>query len=234
MIRSIYWYIRFALSLVFKIPAMLKYKNLSKKESPEQYIDAVNEIVKKWATAHVKRSGATFHITGCEHVPQDGPVLFVANHQSDFDIAVFMCFIPRSKGYVSKVQLLRVPLLRTWMMNLRCVFLDRDDMRKSAKAINECIAILKSGYPMVVFPEGTRSKTGETGEFKAGSFKLATKSKAPIVPVTIKGTRNIMEGNNYIIKPAEVTITVHPVVYTENLSKEEEAILPERIKAIIG
>lgn len=234
VIHSVFWYLRFVVSLILLIPKMFKYKKLTTELPFDQYIDDVNYIVTKWASSHVKFSHAKFNVTGCENVPKDGSVLFVSNHQSDFDIAIFMCFIPRSKGYVAKVQLLQVPLLRTWMKYLGCIFLDRSDMRKSAKAINECIALLKNGYSMVIFPEGTRSKTGEMGEFKPGSFKLATKSKAPIVPVTIIGSRNIMEGNNYIIKPSEVTVIVHPAVYTDNLTKEEESALPNKIWNIIN
>ena len=73
-------------------------------------------------------------------------------------------------------------------------------MKQSAQTIIDGIKQLKAGINMVIFPEGTRSKGAPVGEFKAGSFKLATKSKAPIVPVTIDGTYKVMEGNKNKIK----------------------------------
>ena len=86
---------------------------------------------------------------------------------------------------------------------------------------------------MVVFPEGTRSKGEQMGEFKAGSFKLATKAKVPIIPVTIDGSYKIMEGNKYRICPAKVNVYVHKPIETALIPKEQESKLPELVQKII-
>ena len=112
--------------------------------------------------------------------------------------------------------------------------MDRGDIKQSAQIIIEGIKQLKNGINMVIFPEGTRSKTGELGEFKAGSFKLAIKSKRPLVPIMIDGTRNIMEANNYKIKAETVNLYIHKPIDTTELSKEDIAQLPEKVKAIIN
>jgi len=127
----------------------------------------------------------------------------------------------------------KIPVVRTWMGLMHCVFMERGNLRKAAEAISEGIKILKSGYSMVLFPEGTRSKGNHMNEFKAGGFKLATKPEVPIVPVTIKGSYKLMELNNSKIKPAEIEIYIHPMIPTENLTREEEGNLPDRVKAII-
>ena len=106
-------------------------------------------------------------------------------------------------------------------------------MKQSAQIIVEGIKQLKSGINMVIFPEGKRSKTGRIGEFKAGSFKLATKAKKPVVPVTIDGTLGVMEGNHYIIKPGTINLYVHPPIDTALMTKEEAAELPVRVRDII-
>lgn len=111
--------------------------------------------------------------------------------------------------------------------------MDRHDMKQSAQVIIDGIKQLKSGINMVIFPEGTRSKTGALGDFKAGSFKLATKSKCPIVPITIDGTRNIMEANNYFIKKQNINLYIHPPIDVTTLTKEETAELPDKVKEII-
>ena len=111
--------------------------------------------------------------------------------------------------------------------------MDRKDMKKSLETILAGIKLLKEGKSLVVFPEGTRSRCDEVGEFKQGSFKLATKSNVPIVPVTIDGTYKIMEGNNYIIKPAEVNVYIHEPIFMESLDKEGKAMLPQTVKDII-
>ena len=120
------------------------------------------------------------------------------------------------------------------MKRIHCLFMDRGDIKQSAQIIIEGIKQLKNGINMVIFPEGTRSKTGELGEFKAGSFKLAIKSKRPLVPITIDGTRNIMEANNYKIKAETVNLYIHKPIDTTELSKEDIAQLPEKVKAIIN
>ena len=122
------------------------------------------------------------------------------------------------------------------MKHMYCVFMDRSSLRKSSEAIIHGIKILKDGHSLVIFPEETRSKGNSLGDFKAGSFKLATKSKKPIVPITISGSYKIMEANSkkWLIKPGTVDFYIHPMVETLNLSKEEQDLLPEKIKAIIN
>ena len=141
--------------------------------------------------------------------------------------------MPVAKGFVAKVELGKFPFINEWMKRIHCLFMDRSDIKQSAQIIVEGIKQLKSGINMVIFPEGTRSKTGKLGEFKAGSFKLATKSKRPLVPITIDGTRNIMEANNYKIKAETVNLYIHKPIDTTTLTKEEMAELPEKVKAII-
>lgn len=231
--RTIYWYLNFAVSLILKTPQLFTIKKKYKTMERLKFLKLVNKCAKEWATSQLKASGATFHVDGKENIPKDEAVLFISNHQGNFDIAIFLSLIEKEKGYIAKSEILKIPLLRDWMKYLECIFMDRSDMRKSAESIIEGISKLKSGYSLVVFPEGTRSKGNKTGEFKAGSFKLATKSKATIVPVTINGSYKIMESNNNKIKPAEVFITIHPPIKTKELTGEEIVELPKKVENII-
>ena len=233
MFRTVAWYTNFAFSLIFKIPDMIKVNKLLKMEKVQEADAYVHEVATRWAMSHMKMSGAKVKIYGQENIPADIPVLFVSNHQSNFDIALFMSYINKPKGYISKIEMSKIPLLRTWMKHLHCVFMERGNLRKAAEAINEGIRNLKSGYSMVLFPEGTRSKGDEMRDFKAGAFKLATKPKVPIIPVTIKGSYKLMEANGNMIKPAEVELYIHPMVVTAELTREDEAELPQHIREII-
>ncbi|WBW95165.1 lysophospholipid acyltransferase family protein [Oceanirhabdus sp. W0125-5] len=233
MLRTIAWYSNFAGSLVLKIPQMYKVKRLQKTLDEQEATKYIHDITSKWAKNHVKVSGAKINVFGEENIPEDIPVVFISNHQGNFDIALFMSYINKPKGYIAKVEMKKVPLIRTWMEFMNCVFMDRSNIRKSAQAIIEGIKILKGGHSLVIFPEGTRSKGGDVGEFKAGSFKLATKAKVPIVPVTIDGSYKLMEQNKNKIKPAEVNLYIHPMIETKDLSKEEQNELPEKVKQII-
>jgi 1-acyl-sn-glycerol-3-phosphate acyltransferase len=233
MLRTILWYTNFATSLVIKFLQVYKVKSLLNSGRITEAEAYIHKTASNWAMSQVKMSGARVKLFGQENIPADIPVLFVSNHQGNFDIALFMSHINKPKGYIAKIEIKKIPVIRTWMVYMHCVFMERGNLRKAAEAISEGIKILKMGYSLVLFPEGTRSKGNHMNEFKAGAFKLATKSGVPIVPVTIKGSYKLMEANNNKIIPADVEIYIHPMVPVENLSREEEGELPDLIKAII-
>lgn len=233
MIRTVIWYLTFVISLILTIPSALKAKYLDKKGLTEKRDSYAHLVTSKWARLQLKVSGAKVNVHGIENIPNDIPVLFVSNHQGNFDINLFMSFIDKPKGYISKIEIKKIPIISTWMKYIHCVFMDRSSLKKSAAAIIEGVNTLKSGYSLVIFPEGTRSKGNSMGEFKAGSFKLATKSKVPIIPVTINGSYKLMEANNNRIKPAEVDLYIHPMIETCNLTKEEEKQLHIKVANII-
>lgn len=234
MLRTIAWYTNFAFSLVGTVPKLYKVKSLEKQGKEDEKFEYVHKYVAKWAKSQVKMSGIKVTVFGEENIPKDIPVVFMSNHQSNFDIALFLVYIEKYKGFVAKTELKKIPILRTWMEHINCVFMDRNDLRQSVKTIIEGIQIIKEGHSLVIFPEGTRSKGNQMGEFKAGSFKLATKPKVPIIPVTIKDSYKVMEQNGNKIKPADIEIYIHPMVETANLSKQEIDALPDQVKAIIA
>lgn len=234
MFRTIIWFSHFGLSLVTNLFPMWKVSSLEKKGKISEKEEYVQRVTTKWALSQLKYSGAEVSVYGEENVPSDIPVVFIANHQGNFDIPILMSYINKPKGFIAKIETLKIPLVRTWMKYIHCVFMDRSNIRKSAAAIIEGVKIIKEGHSLVIFPEGTRSKGGPLGEFKAGSFKLATKSKAPIVPITIDGSFKLMEANGNKIKPAKVNLYIHPAIETANLSKEEQEALPEVVKSIIS
>ena len=88
-------------------------------------------------------------------------------------------------------------------------------------SLREGTELLKKGYSITIFPEGTRSRSDQMGDFKSGAFKMAEKAKAPLIPVRISGTYKVMEANHMWIKPANVTLTVLPPIPTAGLSREE-------------
>lgn len=238
MFRSLKWYSNFALSLVKTLPSLMKAKKYNESINTEEdklHRDKfVFDFVKTWANNRLSAAGANVKVIGTENIPKDETVLFMSNHQSNFDIALFLGCIDTPKGFVAKLELGKVPILKKWMENIDCIFMDRSSIRKSAEAIAESTKLLKNGRSMVIFPEGTRSKTGDLGEFKAGSFKLATKSKVKIIPVTINGSRLLMEANGNKIKPGNVEMYVHTPIETKGLTKEEIDALPEKVKSIIN
>ncbi|MCL2400403.1 MAG: 1-acyl-sn-glycerol-3-phosphate acyltransferase [Defluviitaleaceae bacterium] len=229
--RSVFWYFSFAVTLIWHTPGLFWARRKSKSMEPREFDKYIHKIASRWALGNAQRSGAKFHIEGFENIPKDQAVVFVANHQGDFDIAVFLAYFPIPHGYVAKIEMLKVPLLRDWMKNMRCIFIDRSSIRQTAGAMLEGIKVLQNGHSLVLFPEGTRSKSTTMGEFKSASFKLAAKAKVPIVPVTIDGTYKIMEENRRFIKPADVYVKIHPAIATDG--NADIAGLSEKVRGII-
>ena len=233
-IRSIYWFINFIVSIVWSIPRLMKAKSLEKQGRFDELDKYAFEITTKWAKKRIKISGANIIVHGQEKIPADRSVLFMSNHQGNFDIAIFMGSIDKNTGFVAKIEMKKALLVRSWMKYIHCVFMDRSDIKQSMKIILEGINVLKDGHSLVVFPEGTRSQCDEMREFKHGSFKLALKSKVPIVPVTLDGSYKIMESHGGTITPARVDVYVHDPIYTENLTREEAAELPKKVMEIVA
>jgi 1-acyl-sn-glycerol-3-phosphate acyltransferases len=228
-VRSIGIYTYIVFNLIRTLGLNRKYNNLKNQGKDEEAEKFVNEVVFYWANQVLKKAGVKLEVNGLENVPEEA-CCFVANHQGNFDILAILAAINKPMGFIAKKELKKTPIISQWMKNIRCVFIDRENVRESVKAINQGIENLKSGYSMVIFPEGTRSKGRDIGEFKKGSLKMATKANAPIVPVTIDGSYKIFEENNGWLKKGEIRVTVGKAIYLENLSKEEEKNLAEIVK----
>ena len=233
MFRTILWYTKFFVTMILGTPKLIKANKILKEKGQKEFDNYVYNITSKWTLQRIKDSGANIKIYGEENIPNDKNVLFISNHQSNFDIAIFIALIKKNVGFVAKVEMEKAPILSQWMKNIHCIFMDRNDIKKAAKTIIEGINLLKNGYSLVIFPEGTRSRCNKMGKFKAGSFKLATKSKTTIIPVTIDGSYKLMEGNNNIIKPDNVNIYIHKPIDVTKLSKEEINTLPKTVYDII-
>lgn len=231
--KTIKVYIKIVVTVLYLTPRLNKAAKIRNKEGLAAGDAYVGELANEWAKARMKDIGSNIVITGLENIPQNRNFVLIANHQSNLDIFVVLATIGRPLGFVAKVELAKIPVLKKWMLELGCLFMDRKDMRQSMKTILDGIKRLKEGCNLAIFPEGTRTD-GPMLEFKGGSFKLATKSNVPILPLTIDGTHEIFEDNHGWVKPAEIRLTYHPIIETNGMSREEQKELPQRVQAIIG
>lgn len=230
MFRTIIWFIYFWLYLVYLIPSLRRVKNLDKAGNIKERDKIVNEVAAKWSQALLKIAGVTVKVSGNENVPVNEAVVFVSNHQGNFDIPILLASIEKPKAFIAKTELANMPLISTWMKYMNCVFMDRSNIRQSLKIISQASDYVKEGYSMSIFPEGTRSKGKEMGEFKPGSMKLALKAEATIVPVAIRGSYKIMEENGIIIKPGVVEVVIAKPIPTRDLTKEQARDLSDLVR----
>lgn len=181
-------------------------------------------------------SGCKKEIIGIENIPTDTPVMFAANHRSFYDIILAYAVIASAHvqvAFVSKIELKKVPMIAQWMYFLNCLFMDRGNMKQNMGVILNAIAMIKDGYSIYIAPEGTRNTTDTLLPFKEGSMKIATKSKAPIVPVCIKNTENILENHLPWIHGGKISIEFGKPVYVDTLEKEEKKYIGAYVQNII-
>lgn len=178
-------------------------------------------------------TGCRIAIRGRENLPE-GAALYVSNHRSIFDVIFFLPLIHGTWSPVAKKELARIGILRFWMNRVHTLFLDRTDLRAGVKMVTDAVNLLKDGTSVYVCPEGTRNHTeGTLLDFKGGSFKIAIRAGAPVVPVTMIGTGDVFEDHFPKVRARNVTIVIDPPIETKDLSIAERRELHERVRALI-
>ncbi len=181
-------------------------------------------------------SGCKKKIVGTENIPRDTPVVFAANHRSFYDIILAYQTIASAHvqvAFISKIEIKKTPAIAQWMYFLNCLFMDRGDMKQNMGVILDAIALVKDGYSIYIAPEGTRNATDTLLPFKEGSMKIATKTNAPIVPVCIRNTENILESHLPWVRGGTVYIEFGKPVYIDTLEKEEKKHIGAHIQHIV-
>ena len=191
----------------------------------------------RWILNHAVRSGnINLQITGAENLPEENGYILYGNHQGMFDVLALVVSHPRPLACVFKKELSNIPFLKQIVACTRSKAMDREDVRQSLEVIKAVTEEVKAGRNYLIFPEGTRSRNGNTmGEFHGGSFRCAIKSKCPIIPMAFVDSFKVLDQKGS--KP--VTVQLHyldPIPYEEykDLKTVELAELVKcRIAAVI-
>jgi len=233
MIKAIIVFTFVFIFLVLSIPVLLiewivgKFKPYNKNRSSLSIVQVVFKII-------LFITGAKITVKGQENIPTDRSVLYIANHRSYFDIIIAYTLVPTLTGFIAKKETAKVPLLKNWMDNVNCLFLDRDDIKQGLQTILTACDYVKSGISIFIFPEGTRNKNkDEFLPFKGGSFKIATKSGCEIVPVSINNSEGIFEAHFPRITRANVIIEFGKPIPVKDMSRDEQKVLPDTVKDTI-
>ncbi|MDY2945322.1 MAG: lysophospholipid acyltransferase family protein [Lachnospiraceae bacterium] len=178
--------------------------------------------------------GNKLTVIGLDRIPRDRPVVFIANHRSIFDVMTSYSVLPDPTGVLAKDSLGKIPLFGLMMKQIYCLFLDRSSLEDGLRVITQAIDYVKSGINYMVFPEGTRNKEeGTLLPFHAGSFKIATRTGAPIIPLTIVNTGDIFDSHIPEVHPAHVIIDFGEPIETKTIKASERKLLPEKVRDII-
>lgn len=180
-------------------------------------------------------AGIRVHVSGDiegirKRVDKGEGFCFVANHTSMLDIILMLGRLKARAGFVAKIELLFVPIINVMIAMTHSVFINRRNLRASINAIHKAGENIRNGHSMVIFPEGTRSKTGEIAQFKHGAFRMATESGACVVPVTVKGLRDSFEDRKHVFQRRDCYMHVGDPVKAP--SADDRAAVAEFISGI--
>ncbi|HEX9025248.1 MAG TPA: lysophospholipid acyltransferase family protein [Clostridium sp.] len=209
----------------------IKYECIKRTKGEVSALKYSSKVTRLLSEFTIKIIGIDLEVRGLENIPKE-PCVFIGNHSSILDIPILLSNVDRNIGFIAKKEILKTPVIGYWLTRTNCVALDRENPRSAFQSINEAVQNLKKGSSMAIFPEGTRNKEGKVGEFKKGSLKLATKSRAPIVPISIDRASRAFEDTREF-KATKIRVVFGEVIDTKNLSKEEELHLTESIRNTI-
>ena len=208
---------RIALMLLkntFRIPGLFgklwHYANHTDKYPEEEKWLHIHKILK----IAVESGNIDLVVTGYENLPEENGFMLYGNHQGMFDVVALAATCERPLAAVLKKELYNVPLLHQIALCTNSFAMDREDVRQSLKVIQAVIEEVKKGRNYLIFPEGTRSKNGNVmGEFHAGSFRCATKTKCPVVPLAFVDCFKPMDEKGS--QPVRVQLHYLPAIYYE-------------------
>lgn len=188
------------------------------------------------AEVGLRLAGVRYRLVGGERIPSGRPVVYCANHQSNLDPPIVFRalyrFHPRLR-ILFKSEMRKLPVFGRAMEQVGFVPVERGSRDQSVAAVNAATEAVRGGHSFLVFPEGTRSRTGELLPFKKGGFVLAIGAGAPVVPLAVDGARNAMVPGSKVIRQSEVVIHVGQPIQTSGLSFEDRDTLVEETRGQI-
>jgi len=187
-------------------------------------------IARLWGKIQLWTTGTGVTIQGVKNIDLRKSYILVSNHQSFFDIFSLLGYLPLQFRWIAKAELFRIPFLGWAMSRIGYISIERESPKKAYRSMIAAAERVRNGVSILIFPEGTRSQDGNLQSFKKGVFLIALKSQAPILPVAIRGTREIMRKNDWRTYPGKVEIRIFPPIETAGFSTDREAELSEQVR----
>jgi 1-acyl-sn-glycerol-3-phosphate acyltransferase len=194
----------------------------------------IHRVANIWAKMLLAIANTKVEIIGAENVLMGKPQIFMANHQSDFDILIVLAHLQGQFRWIVKKELFQIPLFGRAMQSAGYIEIDREDRERAIMSIDRAAMKIREGKSVMSFPEGTRSKDGKIKPFKQGMFYLAIKSGVPIVPISIIGAGEIMPRRSLHIRPGRITMVIDKPIEVTGYSIDNRQELIDKVQNIIS
>ena len=189
--------------------------------------ERVVPLARGWSRCLLWSAGVRLE-TSFEQVPEKGRrYVFMANHQSLYDIPVLFASLPVSFRFLAKRSLFKIPVFGWAMSAAGFVPVDRERRQKAGQTFSQSLGTLEESASLMIFPEETRSLDGRLQPFQRGGFLMALKAGLPIVPVGIEGTLSVQRKGSLRIRPGRVRVVVGPAIEVEEFGLKRKAELME-------
>lgn len=228
MIRTLWYYVVLIVSTVVHATAAVVAGLLRLRHRPGGVYDWSNT---DWSRDILRAAGTPVVAEGVDGIPRDQPVMYASNHSSMFDIWALFATLPGTVRFVAKKELFRIPLLGRAMLAVGHVPIDRAARKSAFAAYDEAARMIRGGTSVLVFPEGTRSRTGELLPFKNAPFGLAIAAQVPIIPVYIHHTFEILPKGAWRLRPRPIRLVVGPPISTAGLQPDDRERLRDVVRA---
>ncbi|WP_305043605.1 lysophospholipid acyltransferase family protein [Geoalkalibacter sp.] len=193
--------------------------------------DILHHWARLWARGSLWLAGVEVRCRGGEHLRPGAAMVYMPNHQSNFDILALLACIRPPFRWLAKKELFAIPLFGAAMRRAGCIAVDRGDHQSAVASLDEAARRIHNGEAVMIFPEGTRSLNGRLLPFKKGGFLTAIKAQAPVLPIAITGSGGILPKHGRSLRPGVISVTFLPPIETRALSLEDRDLLMERVRA---
>jgi 1-acyl-sn-glycerol-3-phosphate acyltransferase len=193
----------------------------------------IHKVANLWGKILLLICNTRVEVIGKENILHNKPQIFMANHQSDFDILIALAYIPVQFRWIAKKELFNIPIFGAAMRSAGYIEIDRQNREKALQSLDEAALRIREGKSVMTFPEGTRSRSGEIKPFKQGTFHLAIKSGVSIVPVSIIGSGQIMPKRSLKISSGKVKLVIDKPIDVKNYTLENRQELIKAVRNVI-
>ncbi len=196
---------------------------------------ATDKIARAWARLLLFLAGVRLRVRGAEKLAGGGPYVFAGNHVSLYDTPVALTAMPERFLFLVNAKYVRLPFLGTHLRRTGHFPVDPEDVRGSLRIMTEAArAIVRRRLSVLVFPEGSRSRTGKLGEFKEGAAYIAIKAGVPLAPFAIRGTRDVLAIGSLYVKGGRVDVLFGEPIPTEGYTLKDRAELTEKLREAVA